>query len=557
MARKQKRAMKGPAEEIPSHLPRGVTLMLVAQNRYHKCYRIKTTTSLGRVLAWFVESSEMDLKLVNLIYKGETVDVSRTPEFYEMEDEDSYHFEESLLHRGALKKTCQRLQRGDMVMYYLTRQGQLDGGLMGILKDVDIKVMGNSETEWHYLSWQSCSDLPQELVDKILGMAFISSAVAHTCSIVCHSFLPITRRFLFEHLVLDGWMDLGSFLDVLRSNPSIYSCVRMVTVWAWGQNTVTKPYHSVLSKVLDNIRACALKGTVALEVVDCDIEGMEFCNVPSMLTDFTQVVIKGSSYRDDSLVKLLITATRISTLSIRGPSSSCRSSSSTVDGRALPMHSIRTFVYSAKDSSLKLLNSRPFRAYLACLLVSATSVLIRYDDECRRSAIDVVEYAQSTLKDLLLISRDPSQQELPDIRLDEYPVLRRLEVNISNDRVLVATNFTNRYWSDWMRLGRAIIDRAPFPGLRLLSLRFLWREPIEEDLEWFFHKLSMTVAATSKWFNRLSGLRDYNEQFHVKHYYITSSSRDSFAAKLEGIQILVLSLDLAKTMASTKLGSVA
>ncbi|KAK0430305.1 hypothetical protein EV421DRAFT_1744213 [Armillaria borealis] len=368
------------------------------------------------------------------------------------------------------------------------------------------------------------SDLPQELIDKILGMAFISSAVARACSIYGRG----------------DW------------------------------NTVTKPYHSILSEVLNNIRACALKGAVALEVVDCDIEG---CGILS-----------------------------------------------TVDGRALPMHSIRTFIYSTEDSSLKLLNSRLFRAYLACSLVSATSVLIWYDDECRRSAVDVVEYTQSTLKDLLIISHDPSQQELLDIRLDEYPVLRQLGVNISNKKlyrlaeylqqvpksyvgelqVLVATNFTNRYWGDWTRLDRTIIDRARFPGLRLLSLRFLWREPIKEDLEWFFANLvriefginhrmmdvnaylvqesireslmwrrvgsvdcivhmpddHFTVAATSKWFNRLSGLGDYNERFHVKHYYVTSSSRDSFVTKLEGIQILVLSSDLAKTMASMKLGSV-
>lgn len=169
-------------------------------------------------------------------------------------------------------------------------------------------------------------------------------------------------------------------------------------------------------------------------------------------------------------------------------------------------------------------------------LVSATSVLIQYDDECRRSAINVVEYAQSTLKELLIISccvclpircstlvilincplpfnSDPSQHELLDIRLDNYPVLRRLGLNISDDRlcrlaeylrgvpksyvgelqVSVVTNFTNRYWGDWTRLDRAIIDRAQFPGLWFLKLRLLWREPTEEDLEWFFRKLNVSM----------------------------------------------------------------
>lgn len=70
----------------------------------------------------------------------------------------------------------------------------------------------------------------------------------------------------------------------------------MVTVLVWGWNTVTKQYHSILSEVLNNIRGCALKGELALEVVDCDIEGTEICNVPSMLAGFTQVVFKESSY---------------------------------------------------------------------------------------------------------------------------------------------------------------------------------------------------------------------------------------------------------------------
>ncbi|PBK80998.1 hypothetical protein ARMGADRAFT_1039683 [Armillaria gallica] len=517
MARKRKRAMKSSADEI--RLPRGVTLTLVAQNGYRKRYRIKTTTSLGRVLAWFAESSGMDSKLVTLVYKGDTVDVSRTPEFYEMEDE------EIAQSWRASKKTVFRQERhGDL-------SRTVRWWLMGILKDADTNVMGNSETEWHYLSWQSCSDLPQELIDKILGMAFISSVVARACSLVCHSFLPITRRFLFERLVLDGRTDVDSFLDVLRSNPSIYPCIRMVMVWAWGRNTATKQYHSVLSEVLNNIRACALKGELALEVVDCDIDGMEICDVPSMLTGFTRVVFKESSYQDDSVVKLLITAT------------------STVDSRALPVHPIQNFIYSTEDSSSKLLNSRLFRTYLtpantSCLTLDLTITQYFSDSDST--------FQTTGCADWLSIFRE----------------------------------CLSPMWGSY----RAIIDRARFPGLQFLRLRFLWREPIEEeDLEWFFCKLSIkfeidrpvmdietylgresvrtqgvsyvapswrdttggasvdsgsapvvltlvAVAVTSEWFNRLS-LGDYNEQFHVKHYYVASSSRDFFVAKLEGILV--------------------
>lgn len=84
-------------------------------------------------------------------------------------------------------------------------------------------------------------------------------------------------------------------------------------------------------------------------------------------------------------------------------------------------------------------------------------------------------------------------------------MLRRLGVNISNDRlyklskylrrvpnpsvvelqVSVATNFINTYWDLWSGLDKAI-DRVRFPGLRFLRLRFLPREPVEGDLEWFF-----------------------------------------------------------------------
>ncbi len=154
------------------------------------------------------------------------------------------------------------------------------------------------------------SDLPQELVDKILGMAFVSSVVEIACSLVCCSFVPVTRRFLFERLVLDGRRDLEPFLNVLRSNPAIYSCVRKVTLRAWGRNTVAKPYHFMLSEVLDHIRSCAMNGPCTLEVVDYDIEDAEFCNVPLLLAGFTRVEIKESSYRDDSILNILTTATR-------------------------------------------------------------------------------------------------------------------------------------------------------------------------------------------------------------------------------------------------------